>query len=521
MPRKIQLFDSTLRDGNQALGVSFSVEDKILIAQKIDELGIHYIEGGWPNPSNQTDVEFFKRARKLKFKSKITAFGSTCRPENAAARDPIVRMILETETQAVAIFGKSWSLHVTDILRTRLEENLRMIADTVAYFKKHDREVIYDAEHFFDGYLENPEYALKTLEAANNAGADCLVLCDTNGGRLPMEVASILSAVRKRVKANSWGIHTHNDSGNAVANALMAVAEGAGHVQGTINGLGERCGNANLCTLIPNLVLKMDLACVTPKQLGRLREISLFVSEIANLLPDLRQPYVGDAAFSHKGGAHIDGVLKNQRSFEHIDPVHVGNERRYVLSDQAGRSTIVEKLQKMKPRLDKSDPVVRNLLQNIKDLEFKGYQFEAAEGSFQLLARRALGQYKEPFEFQGFRVIIQKDEDGYTHSEATIKVRKGTEVVHTAAEGDGPISALDNAVRKALVSFYPQIKDVRLEDFKVRVLDGRDGTSAAVRVLIESHDGTDHWGTIGVSSNIIEASWIALIDSLSYKLMKS
>ena len=521
MSRKIQIFDSTLRDGNQALGVSFSVDDKLLIAQKIDELGVQYIEGGWPNPSNQTDVEFFRSAAKRKFKAKVTAFGSTCRPDTSPAKDPIVRTLLSTETQTVAVFGKSWSLHVTDVLRTSLDENLRMIEDTVAYLKKHGREVVYDAEHFFDGYLNNPEYAVKTLMAASNGGADCLVLCDTNGGRLPMEVERIFSTVKEQVNAQAWGIHAHNDSGNAVANSLMAVSKGAVHVQGTMNGLGERCGNANLCTIIPNLVLKMDLPCIPAKQLAHLTQVSLFVSEVANLTPDLRQPYVGEAAFSHKGGAHIDGVLKNQKTFEHIDPALVGNERRYVLSDQAGRSTIVEKLQKMKPRLDKSDPVVKGLLQQIKDLEYKGYQFEAAEGSFQLLARRAFGDFKEPFELKGFRVIIQKDEDGHTRSEATIKVRKGEEVVHTAAEGDGPISALDNAVRKALGNFYPGINDVRLEDFKVRVLDGRDGTSATVRVLIESHDGIDHWGTIGVSSNIIEASWIALIDSLNYKLMKS
>lgn len=520
MEKFVKIYDTTLRDGNQALSVSFSLEDKLRIAEKLDNLGVRYIEGGWPNPTNLTDLKFYREIGKKKLKARIAAFGSTRRPDTKPEKDAILKTLLSTESPVITIFGKSWDLHVRNVLRTTLDENLKMIESSVKYLKKRCDELIFDAEHFFDGYKHNADYALKTLSSAVEGGAECIVLCDTNGGCLPMEVMQIVRAVRNGFPSISLGIHAHNDSGNAVANSLIAVSEGVTHVQGTINGLGERCGNANLCAIIPDLMLKMGIKCITPKQLAKLTETSIFVDEIANLLHDIRQPFVGECAFTHKAGAHIDGVVKDSRSFEHVSPAAVGNERRYVLSDQAGSSAIIEKIRKIKPNIDKKDPLVKSLLQQIKDMEYRGYQFEAAEGSFQLLVRKALGKFREAFEFKGFRVIIEKRENGEMHSEATIKVKRGTEVVHTAAEGDGPVNALDNAVRKALVNFYPQLKDVRLEDFKVRVLDGRDGTAAQVRVLIETHDGKKHWGTVGLSPNIIEASWIALIDSLNYKLMK-
>lgn len=521
MRKKIEIYDTTLRDGNQALNVSFSLEDKLLVAEKLYNLGVHYIEGGWPNSTNKTDIEFFKQVRKSGLRSKITAFGSTRRPNISPAKDNFLKTLLKADVPVITIFGKCWDLHVKDVIRTSLDENLRMIESSCSYLKKRCESVFFDAEHFFNGYQENPQYALKVLNAAINGGADRLILCDTNGGMLPMEIQEVFRKVRRTIPDVILGIHAHNDSGNATANSLIAVQEGAVQIHGTINGLGERCGNADLCSLIPNLSLKMGRTTIPARKLPKLRSVSLFVSEIANLVPNIRQPYVGESAFTHKAGPHIDGVLKNSRSFEHVSPQEVGNDRKYILSNQAGGSAVVEKLKKVKPDINKKDKLVKKLLKEIKSLEDGGYQFEAADGSFQLLAKRKLGLFKELFKFKGFRVIIEKRENGENFAEATIKVKKGREIVHTAAEGDGPVNALDNAVRKALVQFYPQLKNVSLEDFKVRVLDGRDGTSAKVRVLIESHDGKEHWGTIGVSPNIIEASWIALLDSLNYKIMKS
>ena len=518
--QKVSLYDTTLRDGNQGLGIHLSLSDKLRITEKLDELGIHYIEGGWPNHTDTVDVEYYRKVRRLKLKAKIAAFGSTRRPGVRAAEDPFVKMLVASETGVVTIFGKSWDLHVQKVLGVSFQENLAMIADTVAFLKKRTDEVFFDAEHFFDGYKANREYALSALRAAHDAGADVLVLCDTNGGTLPDEFAAIFREVTSALAAD-YGVHAHNDSGCADANTCLGVIEGAVQVQGTMNGMGERCGNANLCTIIPNLQLKRGFRLVTPRQLETMTSTSLFIAEIANTTPDINQPYVGEAAFSHKAGAHADGVRKVRQSFEHTVPESVGNVRQFVVSHQAGSSTMMEKLKSILPNVDKKDERVRRLLLRIKELEADGYQFEAADGSFELIAREMAGQFKEPFDVLGFRVIEEKRENGKVFSEATIKVRENEVIVHTAAEGDGPVNAIDNALRKALIRLFPSIAEVKLEDFKVRVLEGRNGTAAKVRVLLESSDGTSRWGTVGVSTNIIEASRIALADSLKYKLMKN
>lgn len=516
---QVAIYDTTLRDGNQALGMSLSLNDKLRIAEKLDELGMHYIEGGWPNPTNTIDTEFYTKIRKLKLKARIAAFGSTRRPGSVTSKDPFLEMLVKTGAQVATIFGKSWDLHVREVINTTLEENVAMIGDSILFLKKNMDEVFFDAEHFFDGYKANPEYAMNTLIAAQNAGADCIVLCDTNGGMLPDEILSMFRSVMAQIKT-PVGVHFHNDSGCAEASSCLAVLEGAVQVQGTINGLGERCGNANLCTIIPNLQLKRGIRLVTDQQLKMLTTTSVFVTEISNITPNIRLPYVGEAAFSHKAGAHADGVRKNRQSFEHISPESVGNQRQFVVSDQAGASTILEKLATIQPGLDKTDFSVKSLLMKIKELESNGYQFEAADASFELIAREMLGQFKEPFKVLGFRVIEEQRENGEIFSEATIKIQEQDQFEHTAAEGDGPVNALDNALRKALVKLYPSLQKVKLDDFKVRVLEGTDGTAARVRVLIESSDGQSIWGTVGVSTNIIEASWLALIDSMKYKLMK-
>jgi len=517
--KKVAVYDTTLRDGNQALGMSLSLNDKLRIAEKLDELGMHYIEGGWPNPTNTIDTEFYLKVKKLKLKAKVAAFGSTRRKESKTATDSFLEMLIRTDAPVATIFGKSWDLHVTEVINTTLRENEDMIAESIVFLKKHMDEVIYDAEHFFDGYKANPEYAIKTLLAAQDAGADCIVLCDTNGGMLPDEILSVFRHVKEKITA-PLGIHLHNDSGCAEASSCLAVFEGAVQVQGTINGLGERCGNANLCTIIPNLQLKRGYKLVSEHQLKMLTTASVFVSEVSNLTPNIRLPYVGEAAFSHKSGAHADGVRKVRHSFEHVPPESVGNQRQFVVSDQAGSSTILEKLNTIQPGLDKKDPMVKKLLMKIKELESEGYQFEAADASFELIAREMLGQFSNPFQVHGFRVIEEKRENGEAFSEATIKIQKDEQFEHTASEGDGPVNALDNALRKALGKLYPSLLTVKLNDFKVRVLDGSDGTGAKVRVLIESSDGTSIWGTVGVSANVIEASWLALIDSMKYKLLK-
>ncbi len=516
----IQLYDTTLRDGTQAEEISFLVADKVRIAQKLDELGIHYIEGGWPG-SNPKDIAFFKEIKKVALsRAKIAAFGSTRRAKTTPEKDNNLRTLIQAEPDVVTIFGKTWDFHVREALRISDEENLELIYDSLAFLKQHVAEVFYDAEHFFDGYKSNPEYALKTLRAAQDAGVDCIVLCDTNGGTLPHEMPPIMAEV-KRTVGTPIGIHTHNDADCAVANSLMAVACGAVQVQGTINGFGERCGNANLCSIIPALQLKMGLECLGDIQLARMRELSRFVYEQANLVPNRHQPYVGNSAFAHKGGVHVSAIQRHPETYEHIRPELVGNVTRVLVSDLSGRSNVLAKAQQFNINLDSKDPITVEILEKIKDLENQGYQFEGAEASFELLMRRALGTMRQFFSIIGFRVIDSKrHDDEKPLSEATVQVKVGGKIEHTAAEGNGPVNALDNALRKALESFYPQIRDMRLYDYKVRVLPAGRGTASVTRVLIESGDRNMRWGTVGVSDNIIDASYQALVDAFQYKLLK-
>jgi len=513
----IKLFDTTLRDGNQARGLSFSLEDKLAIAKLLDAFGIHYIEGGWPNPTNQLDVDFFRRAREMEWShARIACFGSTRRPGKSASDDPGLKHLLDAGSPVVTIFGKSWDLHVDHVLRVDRGENLAMIRDTCQHLKKAGREVVYDAEHFFDGFKANPEYAVSTLRAAAEGGADWLVLCETNGGMaLPWELEEAVREVARELPGIRLGIHAHNDTGAAVANSLAAVRAGALQVQGTINGIGERCGNANLITILANLQLKMGQSVVP--DLSGLRGLSLAVWDIANLSPDIRAPYVGDAAFAHKGGMHIDGVVKVARSFEHVDPSVVGNERELIVSDQGGGALIVSRLVELVPELDKKDPRVSEILAEVKDLESAGWHFEVAEASFHLLAAKRLGLFHAPFQVNHYRVT---EEMGAVDTEATVRVVVGSETAHTAAFGEGPVGALDAALRKAVVRFFPELSTVRLTDYKVRVLEGASGTGSRVRVWVESTDGTRTWATTGVSANIIEASWLALVDSLLYALFR-
>ncbi|MCD5397787.1 citramalate synthase [candidate division NPL-UPA2 bacterium] len=517
--RKVKLYDTTLRDGMQAEGISFSLKDKLAVAKKLDALGIHYIEGGWPG-SNPKDINFFKEIAKIPLRqAKIVAFGSTRRANKAAKDDPNLKTMLRAGTSTVAIFGKSWTLHVKKVLKTTLPENLKMIADSISFMKRQGKEVVYDAEHFFDGYKDSPEYALKTLKAAEKAGADWIILCDTNGGAMPYEIESISRKVGREIKT-PLGIHTHNDSGMAVANSLVAVKAGCTQVQGTLNGYGERCGNADLCAVIPNLQLKLGVSCISNEQLRTLREASRYVSELANLIPDERQPFVGDSAFAHKGGMHVDAVRKTSLSFEHINPELVGNLQRVLVSELSGKGNILYKASQFGLDLSKDSPETKKMVDIVKELEHRGYQFEAAEASFELLMKKSLGKYKKLFNLEGFRVSVEKREDNRLISEATIKVRVEGAREHTAAEGDGPVNALDNALRKALEKFYPALADMHLSDFKVRILNPRSGTAAQTRVFIESRDHQDVWMTVGVSENIIEASWQALVDSIEYKLLK-
>jgi len=520
-PGRVLLYDVTLRDGAQGEGVTFSVEDKLAITVRLDRLGIQYIEGGWPHPARPGDVEFFRKARKLRLSSaKMVAFGSTRRKGVKASRDEGLKALVAARTPAIAIFGKSWDLHVTDVLRTTLEENLAMVGDSVAFLKANRREVVYDAEHFFDGYKNNPEYAVATLKAAEEAGADMIVLCETNGGCLPHTVREIMEAVLPRFRV-PFGIHAHNDTECAVANSLAAVSAGATMVHGTINGLGERCGNANLCSVIPDLRLKMGVGCVSDAQLAQLRSVAMLVSELATRPPRDEAPWVGASAFAHKAGVHVSAVLRNTRAYEHADPAATGNRRRILVSDQAGLATVKLKAEGYGLKLDSDDAQGRAILGELKRKEAEGYHYEGAEASFELLVRRIAHGYREPFVLVDFRVSVNKRESGATVSEATLKVRVGDAVEHTVAEGDGPVNALDRALRKALGRFYPELKSVHLMDYKVRVIDPQASTAAKVRVTIESTDGRDTWSTVGVSENIIEASWQALADSVSYKLMRS
>jgi 2-isopropylmalate synthase len=522
--RQIWVYDTTLRDGAQREGLSLSLEDKIRIARQLDKLGIPFIEGGWPG-ANPKDVQFFWQLQEVPLtQAELVAFCSTRRPGISAAEDPMLQPILAAGTRWVTIFGKSWDLHVTEGLKTSLDENLTMIRDTIAYLRAQGRQVIYDAEHWFDGYKHNPDYALATLKAASAAGAEWLVFCDTNGGTLPHAIAQITQAVIQTFGATlpRLGIHTHNDSEMAVANAIAAVMQGARMVQGTINGYGERCGNANLCSLISNLQLKLDYPCISPAQLGQLTETSRFVSEVANLAPDEHAPFVGLSAFAHKGGIHVSAVERNPLTYEHIQPEQVGNLRRIVISDQAGLSNILAKARTFGIELEKQDPACRQILQRLKSLESEGYQFEAAEASFELLMREALGQRARPFAVKGFQVhydAVPTQDLLQTTSLATVKLAVEGKNILEAAEGNGPVSALDAALRKALITFYPEIASFYLTDYKVRILDGTAGTSAKTRVLIESSNGHQRWTTVGVSGNILEASYQAVVEGLEYGLL--
>ena len=519
--RTIEVYDTTLRDGTQAEDIAFTVEDKLRIAERLDDFGVRYIEGGWPG-SNPRDAAFFKAAGQLRLKqAKIAAFGSTRRAGVKASDDPNLDMLLRAETPVVTIFGKTWELHVRDDLRISKKQNVEVIHDSVAYLKRHVESVIFDAEHFFDGFTDNAEFALECCRAAADAGADLVCLCDTNGGRLPDQIAAAVDAVRAAI-ATPVGIHCHNDSELAVANTLTAVQHGAVQVQGTINGIGERCGNVDLCAVIANLQLKMGYKVVSATQLRHLRELSHFVYELANLEPDKRQAFVGVSAFAHKGGIHVAAVQKNPQTYEHIPPDVVGNRQRVLVSDLSGRGNIVYKANEFGVELDLHNPAVRQVLSELKELENQGFQFEGAEASFELLLQKGLNGKARNFRLVGFRVIDEKrHEDEPPLSEATIMIEgPDGSIEHTAAQGNGPVNALDRALRKALVKFYPQIDEVRLHDYKVRVLGGAQGTKAVVRVLIESGDGHDHWGTVGVSPNVIEASWQALVDSIDYKLYK-
>ncbi|HEX9284549.1 MAG TPA: citramalate synthase [Nitrospirales bacterium] len=518
--KPIEIYDTTLRDGAQAEDVSFSAEDKMMVARKLDDLGAHFIEGGWPG-ANPKDIDFFRMIKTVPLKhAKVVAFGSTRRATNSVQADPVLKSLLDADTHYVTLFGKSWTLHVTDALGISLKKNLELIEDSIAFLKDKGRQVFYDAEHFFDGYKANPEYALQTLLKAQEAGAERIILCDTNGGTMPWDVRRIVTEV-VRVVGVPLGIHAHNDAEMAVANSLVAVQEGVLQVQGTINGIGERCGNANLSSIIPNLSFKMKRPTVTADQLRNLREVSHFVAEIANLVPNKHQPYVGDSAFAHKGGVHIDAVRKNPMTYEHIRPEMVGNHQRMLISDYAGKSSLSAKAEEFHIKLRKKDPKAQELLATLKDLENQGYQFEGAEGSFELLMRRMLGKHKPSFELIGFRIIVEKRHaDEEPISEATVMVKVDHTVEHTVAVGTGPVNALDHALRKALEKFYPQLREVKLLDYKVRVLAANKGTASKVRVLIESGDHKEKWGTVGVSENIMEASWQALADSIEYKMVK-
>ncbi len=529
---RIQIYDTTLRDGSQGEGVNFSLQDKLLITRRLDEMGVDFIEGGYPL-SNPKDFEYFQEVRRLPLQhARVVAFGMTRRKGIAAAEDTGMKALVESQAPVITIVGKTWDLHVRDVLNTSPDENVRMIADSVAFCKAAGREVIYDAEHFFDGFKANAEYALQTLRAAQEAGASVLVLCDTNGGTLPDDIAAIVARTRQAVRA-PLGIHCHNDCDVAVANTLAAVAAGAGQVQGTINGIGERCGNADLVSIIANLVLKLGYEVLRPGSLTRLTELSRYVYEIANMNFRVNQPFVGASAFAHKGGMHTHAIAKNPVSYEHIDPATVGNERRILVSELSGQSTILAKVTQHALQQDRA--LMAQILNRVQDLEHEGYEFEAAEASFDLLVKKVAGQYQPKFERLAYRVNVEAGPltptplphgergrgEGGPVTEATVKVRlPDGQVMHTASEGDGPVNALDGALRKALAPYYPGIRDMHLADFKVRVVNARAETAARVRVVIEWHDRDAVWGTVGVSENIIEASWQALVDSFEYKLLK-
>jgi 2-isopropylmalate synthase len=517
MSNVVKIYDTTLRDGTQGEGISFSVTDKLLIAERLDQFGVDYIEGGFPG-SNPRDITFFQEARKLRLRhARLAAFGSTRRAGVRADEDQQLRTLLDSGMPVMTIVGKTWTLHVTEILRTTLEENLAMIEDSARHLVAQGREVIYDAEHFFDGYKSDPDYALRTLAAAVRGGASNLTLCDTNGGTLVDDFKAIVARVVGEFGADKVGVHCHNDSGLGVALSLAGVAAGATLVQGTANGYGERVGNANMTTILPNLVLKMGRTARCAANLAQLRDLSLFFDELANLRPDPKAPFVGQSAFAHKGGLHANAAQKVARSYEHIDPALVGNRTRVLVSDMAGRSSLALKARELGIELDERRPEMKGLIEELKEREFRGYEYEAADASFRLLVARHLGQQKAFFEVEGYRVIIERH-GGELWAEATVKVRVNGETVHTVAEDIGPVGALDKALRLALERTYPTLREVALRDYKVRILEGSNGAGARTRVLIESGDGTRIWGTVGVSDNIIDASWEALRESVEYKL---
>jgi 2-isopropylmalate synthase len=518
--KQVKIFDTTLRDGAQTEGISFTVEDKIKIAKLLDQLGVHYIEGGWPG-SNPKDIEFFRRIGDVKLKNaKIVAFGSTRKANVKPEDDQNLKAMIASGAPAVAIFGKSWDFHVTDALKIPLDENIRMIEDSIKFLKKQGREVIFDAEHFFDGYKANPKYALQALKAAEKGGADVLCLCDTNGGTLAFEVQKIINDVKKKVK-KPIGIHAHNDSECAVSVSCMAVYCGVTHVQGTMNGYGERCGNANLCSIIPILKLKLKIDCISDEQLKMLTEVSRHVAEIANLPRSAHMPFVGRSAFTHKGGIHVSAILKHPGTYEHIKPALVGNEQRVTVSELSGISNLIYKAKAYGVDLKKDTPQIKQLLNDLKEYEHQGYQFEEGEASFELLVKKALGAYHPKFTFENFDIVTVKHGEEATKVKAKLKLTVNGESHETEAYGDGPINALDGALRQALEKLFPDIKEVKLTDYKVRVLDSKQGTAAKVRVIVESSDAEKTWGTVGVSTNVIEASWLALLDSIEYKLMRS
>jgi 2-isopropylmalate synthase len=516
--RLIKIYDTTLRDGTQGEGVSFSMEDKVRLATRFDAFGIHYIEGGWPG-SNPKDLRFFRRMQDVALKhAKLAAFSMTRRAGASAESDANMQALIAAGAPVATIVGKSWDFHVTDALETTLPENLAMIADTIAFLRARVEEVIYDAEHFFDGFRANRDYALATLRAAADAGAHWIVLCDTNGGTLPVELVETIREVKRHIRT-PLGIHAHNDAECAVANSLAAVLEGVGQVQGTMNGFGERCGNANLVSIVPSLVLKLGFDCIPEPNLGELRDLSRFTAELANRKPWASQPYVGDSAFAHKGGMHVSAVLKHPETYEHVNPEAVGNHRRVLVSELAGKSNILWKAREYGIDIDRATPDSRRILDQLKALEDQGFQFEGAEASFELLMERALGRHAPYFELEAYRVIVEEQNaSAEPVAEATVRLRVKGIPEHTAASGNGPVDALDHALRKALEEFYPNLKEMRLLDYKVRILDESKGTAAKTRVLITSGDGRETWGTVGVADNIIEASWQALVDSIEYKL---
>lgn len=520
MDNSIAIFDSTLRDGAQGQGISFSLEDKLKIVKVLDEMGVEYIEAGNPG-SNPKDMEFFRVVKELKLQnSKLVAFGSTRKPNIKVEGDENLRSLINAGTKVVSIFGKAWDFQATAILKTTLDENLNMVKDTIKYLKELGKEVVFDAEHYFDGYKNNSEYSLSVLKAANDAGADALVLCDTNGGTLPTEIKEITEEA-VRLFGNKIGIHCHNDIGMAVANSIMAVEGGATHIQGTFIGVGERCGNANLSAIIPTVVLKMDKDINAVSHLQELTSKARYIAEISNIQLEDSTPYIGKSAFAHKGGMHIDAICKLPQSYEHIEPEAVGNKRRFLVSEVSGKSTILQEINKIFPNVKKDGEEVKNITRRLKELEYEGYQFEGAEGTVELLIRKTIGKYRPFFKLNHFKTMGETPWNNEEFSStALINITVDGKTEMTAAEGDGPVNALDKALRKALEVFYPELKSVKLVDYKVRVLDSESTTGAKVRVLIESTDGNESWSTVGVSKDVIQASWIALVDSIEYKLLK-